>query len=121
MNKKPTPKSALHFWGVSQIGYQLMQNMDTTFFSYFLTDVALFSVTLSGTVLTATSVVDLIYSIIVGAVVGMLPPMKWGRLRSYHITGRYPDDDNRLQVCYGTQDECIDAALTGRWHGEWRG
>ena len=85
MNKKPTPKSALHFWGVSQIGYQLMQNMDTTFFSYFLTDVALFSVTLSGTVLTATSVVDLIYSIIVGAVVGMLPPMKWGRLRSYQL------------------------------------
>lgn len=85
MNKKPTPKSALHFWGVSQIGYQLMQNMDTTFFSYFLTDVVLFSVALSGTILTMTSTIDLIYSIIVGAVVGMLPPMKWGRLRSYQL------------------------------------
>lgn len=40
--------------------------------------------------------------------------------QSYYITGRYPDDDNRLQVCYGSQDDCIDAALTGRWHGEWR-
>ncbi len=40
--------------------------------------------------------------------------------QSYYITGRYPDDDNRLQVCYGTQDNCIDAALTGKWHGEWR-
>lgn len=40
--------------------------------------------------------------------------------QSYYITGRYPDDDNRLQVCYGSQDDCVDAALTGRWHGEWR-
>jgi predicted aconitase len=40
--------------------------------------------------------------------------------QAYYITGRYPDDDNRLQVCYGSTDDCIDAALTGRWHGEWR-
>lgn len=40
--------------------------------------------------------------------------------QSYYITGCYPDDDNRLEVCYGTQDDCIDAALTGRWRGEWR-
>ncbi len=32
--------------------------------------------------------------------------------QSYYITGCYPDDDNRLQVCYGSQDDCIDAALT---------
>ena len=85
MNKKPTPKSALHFWGVSQIGYQLMQNMDTTFFSYFLTDVALFSAGVAGTIMTMTSTIDMIYSFIVGAVVGMVPPMKWGRLRSYQL------------------------------------
>ncbi len=37
-----------------------------------------------------------------------------------YVTGCYPDDDVKLQVCYGTTDECIDAALTGRWRGEWR-
>ena len=37
-----------------------------------------------------------------------------------YITGCYPDPDNQVQVCYGTQDDCIDAALTGVWHGEWR-
>lgn len=37
-----------------------------------------------------------------------------------YITGCYPDDDYRLQVCYGSTDDCIDAALTGRWRGEWR-
>jgi predicted aconitase len=40
--------------------------------------------------------------------------------QSYYITGCYPNDDNRLQVCYGSQDDCVDAAITGRWHGEWR-
>lgn len=40
--------------------------------------------------------------------------------QSYYITGCYPDDDNRLQVCYGTQDDCIEAAITGKWRGEWR-
>ncbi len=34
-----------------------------------------------------------------------------------YVTGCKPD---ALEVCYGSQDDCIDAALTGRWHGEWR-
>jgi predicted aconitase len=40
--------------------------------------------------------------------------------QAYYVTGRYPDDGNRLEVCYGTTDDCIDAALTGKWRGEWR-
>lgn len=37
--------------------------------------------------------------------------------QSYYITGCYPDDP--LGVCYGSQDDCIDAAMTGTWHGKW--
>ncbi|MBR6653895.1 MAG: DUF521 domain-containing protein [Oscillospiraceae bacterium] len=37
-----------------------------------------------------------------------------------YVTGCYPEPDAKLQVCYGTTDECIDAALTGHWHGGWR-
>ena len=37
-----------------------------------------------------------------------------------YVTGCYPEADAKLDVCYGTTDECIDAALTGRWRGEWR-
>lgn len=40
--------------------------------------------------------------------------------QAYYITGCYPDEGNRLGVCYGSQDDCIDAALTGKWRGEWR-
>jgi predicted aconitase len=38
--------------------------------------------------------------------------------QSYYITGCYPDEP--LGVCYGSQDDCVDAAITGVWHGEWR-
>jgi predicted aconitase len=34
-----------------------------------------------------------------------------------YIAGCYPDKP--LGVCYGSQDDCINAALTGRWRGEW--
>lgn len=37
-----------------------------------------------------------------------------------YVTGCYSEEDGKLQVCYGSTDECIDAALTGRWHGCWR-
>jgi len=37
-----------------------------------------------------------------------------------YVTGCRPDDDDRLEVCYGSQDDCIEAALTGAWRGEWR-
>ena len=40
--------------------------------------------------------------------------------QAMYITGCYPDDDNRLQVCYGDTDDCINAALTGKWQAEWR-
>jgi predicted aconitase len=35
-----------------------------------------------------------------------------------YVTGCYPD--RKLQVCYGTTDECIEAGMTGVWRGEWR-
>ena len=40
--------------------------------------------------------------------------------QAQYITGCYPDDDKHLQVCYGSQDDCVEAALTGKWRGEWR-
>ncbi|MDR2606159.1 MAG: aconitase X catalytic domain-containing protein [Oscillospiraceae bacterium] len=37
--------------------------------------------------------------------------------QSYYITGCNADDP--VQVCYGGQDDCVNAALTGIWRGEW--
>lgn len=38
--------------------------------------------------------------------------------QSYDMICCYPDKS--LQVCYGDQDDCIDAALIGKWCGEWK-
>ena len=40
--------------------------------------------------------------------------------QSYYITGRYSTPENPLHVCYGSTEDCIQAALTGKWRGEWR-
>jgi len=40
--------------------------------------------------------------------------------QAYYITGCYPEVDDPLEICYGSTEECIDAALTGTWRGEWR-
>jgi predicted aconitase len=40
--------------------------------------------------------------------------------QAYYVTGCYPDEDNRLDLFYGSQDDCVEAALTGVWRGEWR-
>jgi len=39
--------------------------------------------------------------------------------QNYYLTGTfYPE---KLQVWYGTTEECIEAALTGKWKGKWQG
>jgi hypothetical protein len=40
--------------------------------------------------------------------------------QAQYVTGCYPEDDARLQVCYGDTDDCINAALTGKWQGTWK-
>ena len=38
--------------------------------------------------------------------------------QDYYITGHcHPAE---VQVRYGTMEDCIDAAITGKWRGEWR-
>jgi predicted aconitase len=38
--------------------------------------------------------------------------------QDYYITGIvYP---KKLEVRYGTTEDCIEAAITGKWKGEWR-
>ena len=40
--------------------------------------------------------------------------------QAYYITGCYPEENDPLQVCYGSTDDCVNAAITGKWRGEWR-
>jgi len=39
--------------------------------------------------------------------------------QNYYITGRYYP--KKLEVWYGTMEECLEAAVTGKWRGKWPG
>jgi len=57
-----------------------------------------------------------------GLLQGEMPPAKVmatdAAKQNYYITGHvYP---KKLQVWYGTMEDCISAAITGKWQGEWR-
>jgi len=57
-----------------------------------------------------------------GEMRGEMPPTKVmatdSAKQNYYITGHL--HPKKLQVWYGTMEECIDAAITGKWRGEWR-
>jgi predicted aconitase len=57
-----------------------------------------------------------------GLLMGEMPPSAVmatdAAKQDYYITGIvYP---KKLEVWYGTTEDCIEAALTGKWRGEWR-
>jgi len=58
------------------------------------------------------------------AAMGMPPGVKTVAMDSakqaYYITGRFSTPEEPLHVCYGSKEDCVDAALTGKWRGEWR-
>ena len=57
-----------------------------------------------------------------GLLMGEMPPSAVmatdAAKQNYYITGiLYP---KKLEVWYGTAEDCIEAAITGKWKGEWR-
>jgi predicted aconitase len=57
-----------------------------------------------------------------GLLMGEMPPSAVmatdAAKQNYYITGIvYP---KKLEVWYGTTEDCIEAAITGKWKGEWR-
>ena len=59
-----------------------------------------------------------------GMMEGVTPPntsvMATDSLKqNYYLTGLV--HPRKLQICYGTTKECIEAAVTGKWQGKWPG
>ncbi len=58
----------------------------------------------------------------VGELRGELPPYRVmatdASKQNYYTTGHL--HPREIEIWYGTTEECVDAAVTGRWRGEWR-
>ena len=74
-----------YFYGVGDFGFTLMSNVESYYFTRFLTNMAKFSPFLAGLISTITTAVDACLSWIYGAVINSVKPQKWGRYRSWLI------------------------------------
>lgn len=88
-NQKPQKKElsgALKlFYGVGDMGFNLMSSIESYYFNVFLTNLAQFSLPMVTMITTIASTVDALLSWIYGAILNSVKPMKWGRYRSWLI------------------------------------
>ena len=78
-------RSLKRFFGVGDFGFSFMTNIETYYFTYFLTNIAEFSLPIVTMITTIASVVDAALSWIYGVILDTFKPMKWGRYRSWLV------------------------------------
>lgn len=83
--KKGLSGALKKFYGVGDCGFTLMSNIESYYFSFFLTNLAKFSLPMVTFITTTASTVDALLSWIYGAILNSIKPMKWGRYRSWLI------------------------------------
>lgn len=79
---KPISKSLKTFFGIGDMGFSWMTNIETYYFAFFLTNIAQFPLGLVSVIQTIGSVVDAALSWVYGIILNKMKPLKWGRYRS---------------------------------------
>jgi GPH family glycoside/pentoside/hexuronide:cation symporter len=82
-SRKPLSFSLKYLFGVGDAGFKLMSNIETFYFTFFLTNVAQFATGLVALVGSIVSIVDLCLSWVYGGILNSTKAMKWGRYRSW--------------------------------------
>lgn len=83
--KKGLSGALKKFYGVGDCGFTLMSNIESYYFSFFLTNLAQFSLPMVTFITTVASTIDALLSWMYGAILNSIKPMKWGRYRSWLI------------------------------------
>lgn len=81
--KKQLSKALKTFFGVGDLGFNWMTNIETYYFAYFLTNVAQFPLAMVTMIQTIGSVIDAALSWVYGIMLNKIKPLKWGRYRSW--------------------------------------
>lgn len=71
------------FWGIESIGEGWIAIVSSTYLAMFMTDIALIPLGLVSGAMLVMSISDFIFATTSGAVISMIRPKRWGRLRSY--------------------------------------
>ena len=80
-------KSLLYTYGIADLAFVLMVNMEVYFFPAFLTDHAQFSLSLSGRILGITSAIDIVFALVAGILLQKLTLKFGGKYRSWFLVG----------------------------------
>jgi Na+/melibiose symporter-like transporter len=80
-------RSLLYTYGIADLGFVLMVSMELYFFSAFLTDIAKFSLPLTGFVLGFTNVADIVCALIAGVILQKVTLKSGGKYRSWFLVG----------------------------------
>ncbi len=75
-------KGIINAYGLGELGFIIMMTLATTYYSYFLTDVAMIGAAAMGTILLVARIVDAVSVPIAGATIEK-SNMKWGKYRSW--------------------------------------
>ena len=81
--KKGLTKGLRYFYGIGDLCFTLMSQVQDVFFNFFLTNIALFSLPIATMITTVTTAIDAALSWIYGAIINGSKPLKWGRYRSW--------------------------------------
>lgn len=83
--KKGLSKGLRRFYGVGDLAFTLMTQVQDVYFNFFLTNIALFDLGITTLITTVTTAIDAALSWIYGAIINGSKPMKWGRYRSWLV------------------------------------
>ena len=75
MEKKPLSTGLKTFFGIGDLGFTLMSNVEVFYFAYFLTNIAKFDLATTAIIMTLTSTVDMVLSPFYGGFIDALKPM----------------------------------------------
>lgn len=80
-------KPLLYTYGIADLGFVLIANMELFFFSAFLTDYAEFSLSITGYILGFTSLADIVFALVAGVILQNVTLMYGGKYRSWFLVG----------------------------------
>ena len=80
-------KSLLYTYGIADLGFVLITNMELFLFAVFLTDIANFSLSLTGYILGFTSLADMAFALVGGIILQKFTLRYGGKYRSWFLVG----------------------------------
>jgi GPH family glycoside/pentoside/hexuronide:cation symporter len=82
---KPISKTTRFWYGFGDCWFTIMSNVETFYFNFFLTNVAMFATEIATTISLIISLLDAFLSWIYGGIINALKPGRWGRYRTWLI------------------------------------